>query len=134
MRLVAVICALFLFSSCGKEPTGIPYVPVDYRISITEFDQKSVNGTMVDRGGVAGLIIHRSAFGNGYLAFDRCSSVNPEQKCAITIDESGLTATDPCSKAVFSLEDGSPQKAPAKKNLRQYEVTVINNFIIQVRN
>ena len=85
----------------------------------------------IDGYGVAGLIIYKSAF-NGYLAYDRCSSVNPEQECAVKVDESGLTATDPCSKGVFALEDGNPQKLPAKMPLKRYTVSVSNNTIYVV--
>ena len=83
--------------------------------------------------GVAGLIIYRSAFG-GYAAYDRCSTVNPEQKCAVVVDDSGLTATDPCSKSVFSLEDGTPQKAPARLPLKQYSVSISSNRVMSVIN
>ena len=77
---------------------------------------------------MAGIIIYHSQF-NGYVAYDRCSSVNPEQKCAVIIDSTGLTATDPCSDAIFSLEDGNPAKPPAKRPLRAYTVFESNGAL-----
>ncbi|HEY0896202.1 MAG TPA: hypothetical protein VGE15_06605, partial [Sphingobacteriaceae bacterium] len=69
----------------------------------------------------------------GYVAFDRCSSVNPEQKCAVNVDDPSLTATDPCSGAVYSLFDGAPMKAPAKRPLKNYDIA-IRGFEITVIN
>src|SRR5690606_20787637 len=78
--------------------------------------------------GVMGLIIYRSQF-NGYRAYDRCSTVNPEQHCAVEVDDTKLTATDPCSGALFSLEDGNPAKPPAKKPLKRYTVSITNGTL-----
>lgn len=82
--------------------------------------------------GVAGIIIYRRA-DNAYVAYDRCSTVNPEQKNAIEIDDPNLTATDRFSGAKYSLYDGSPVKAPATTSLKRYSVTIAGNTL-QVTN
>ena len=113
-----------LLISCSKDKADrIPDVAVNYRISLQEFQIKNVNGVLlVNNAGIAGLIIiHKS--GDIYAAYDRCSSVDPIKKCAVTVDDSGLTATDPCSGAKFSLYDGTPVKAPATRSLKEYAVT-----------
>ena len=126
-----------VFFSCGKDPSGIPDVPVNFHISLDHPSMQRLNtpGGFVEVSGhgVAGLIIYRSAF-SGYFAYDRCSSVNPEQRCAVKVDNTGFTATDPCSMAVFSLEDGNPQKAPANLPLKRYSVSVSNSRILSVIN
>lgn len=114
--------------ACNKDnEVRIPEVPVNFRAPLNDPRLARLNssgGVVVISGhGVAGLIIYRRP-DNAYVAFDRCSSVNPEQKCAVTPDDTGLTATDPCSAAKFSLYDGTPVKAPAKRPLKQYQVTV----------
>jgi len=116
---------VILCLSCAKDNTGrIPNVFLNFRMSLQEFQIKSTNGVLlVKNQGVAGLIIYKRPVG-GYVAFDRCSSVNPEQKCAVEPDDPSLTATDPCSGAKFSLDDGAPVKAPAKRSLKQYQVNV----------
>ncbi|WP_432714107.1 hypothetical protein [Pedobacter sp.] len=122
----AVLCFLlpFLFG-CAKEGTYIPDVAVNYYITIQEFKIKAVNNVLlVPNQGVAGLLIVSTAF--GYKVYDRCSSINPENKCKITPDEGSLTATDPCTGAKFMLTDGSPAKAPAVKNLKAY--TIIQSY------
>lgn len=125
MKLTGFFLIIFLCLSCAKDNTGrIPNVYLNYRISLQEFQIKSTNGLLIVKNqGVAGLIIYRRPTGD-YVAFDRCSSVNPEQKCAVVPDDPSLTATDPCSGAKFSLNDGAPVKAPAKRSLKQYQVNV----------
>lgn len=116
--LLVILCL-----SCAKDNSGrIPNVYLNYRVSLQEFQIKSTNGILlVKNQGVAGLIIYKRSIGD-YVAFDRCSSVNPEQKCVVEPDSTGLTATDPCSGGKFSLDDGAPVKAPAKRSLKQYQV------------
>ncbi len=138
MKLLwALILTSCVLISCSKdEGNRIPNVYVNYQITLQEFNIKNTNGLLlVNKGintGVAGLIIYRRA-NNDYVAFDRCSSVNPEQQCAVVPDDSNLTATDPCSGAKFSLYDGSPAKAPAKRALKEYRV-IITNFTLTVTN
>ena len=135
MRFAAVIFTLVLLYSCGKDSSDIPYVRVDYRISVVEFEQRAnSNRVMTVQGqGVAGLVIYRN--GSNYVAYDRCSTVNPEKRCAVVPDPNSVfELVDTCSGAKFLLLDGSPAKAPAKRSLRQYSVTVSNNFLIQVSN
>ena len=133
MKPGLVLTILFLIcAGCGKEHSGIPDVYVDYRFTDADFiARKNANNVMlVPNQGVAGLIICKSFDGRGYIAFDRCSTVNPEKKCAVTPDESSFTATDPCSGAIFSLFDGAPAKAPAKIALKQYTIIASNTQFI----
>lgn len=125
---------LVLFTGCGKDDSYIPDVAVNYNITVTEFSLKATNNVLlVPDHGVAGLIIVKTSLG-GYLAFDRCSSVNPEARCKVVPDDSGLSATDPCSGAKFSLIDGGPVKAPAVRNLKAYTVYLQGGQLLNVRN
>lgn len=127
------IC-LFLIVSCGKDNSSfIPEVYVDYKISFVVFDQNdNADGVLiVNNQGYAGLIIRKTI--GGYVAFDRCSSVDPEKKCAVTPDIGGITATDPCSGGKFFLLDGAAVKAPAVRPLKQYQV-LVSSFEIAVIN
>lgn len=125
---------LVLLISCSKDQEGrIPDVPIDYRVTLQEFQIKNKNDVfLVSNVGVAGLIIYKRPDG-GFSAYDRCSPVNPEKRCKVTIDEPSITATDPCSGAKFLLIDGSPATAPAKRPLKQYQVSV-SSYQIQVFN
>lgn len=136
LRHFFILLSLVLCSCSKENEDRIPNVLVNYQITIQEFNIKSTNGLLLvnkaNNTGVAGLIIFRKP-NNEWVAFDRCSSVNPQQQCAIVPDDGNLTATDPCSGAKFSLYDGSPMKAPAKRSLKEYRV-IITNFTIAVTN
>jgi hypothetical protein len=126
---------VLMLTSCAKDSSDIiPNVYVNYRISIQQFQiNKNANGVLlVNNQGVAGLIIYRRTDG-AYVAYDRCSTVNPTAKCAVVPDETGLGADDVCSGAKFSLFDGSPSKAPATRSLKSYQVR-LTSFEIVVQN
>ncbi|RYD80813.1 MAG: hypothetical protein EOP55_01105 [Sphingobacteriales bacterium] len=133
-RIIGSLFLLMFLTACEKEENYIPEVVVNYSVTVTEFSIKATNNVLlVANNGVAGLVIVKTPLG-GYVAFDRCSTVNPEKLCKIVPDDSGLTATDPCSGAKFSLFDGSPQKAPAEKSLKSYNISLQGNNLIKVTN
>ncbi len=126
-----IICLTFF--SCGKTQEGyIPDVAVNFTSPLSDprlNRLSSAGGAVAIAGyGVAGLIIYRKPDGS-YAAFDRCSSYQPEKRCAVTVDDPSLTVTDPCSGSKFSLNDGSPVKAPATRSLKSYSVSYYNNEI-----
>lgn len=124
----------FLITGCGKESSFVPNVPINYSVTLQQFSiQAKDNILLVPNVGVAGLMIVKTPLGT-FVAFDRCSSVNPEKRCQVVPDDSGITATDPCSGAKFSLLDGSPQKAPAERNLQIYNISLQGNNLLNVRN
>jgi len=126
-KITGFILLLFLFSACGKETNQVPNVAVNL-VGFFSPDQLSAlkaNGAIFMDGGVAGVIIAYNSL-NGYKAYDRCSTVNPENRCAVTLDNA-YTVTDPCTGAKYSLLDGTPSKAPAKIALRTYSILVTGN-------
>ncbi len=132
--IASLLLIVALFTGCSKDEAYIPDVAVNYNITTTEFSLKATNNVLlVPNYGIAGLIIVKTPVG-GYVAFDRCSSVNPEQRCKVNPDDNGLSATDPCSGAKFSLLDGSPVKAPAKKNLKAYNVYLQGGQLLNITN
>ncbi|MDO3641617.1 hypothetical protein [Mucilaginibacter sp. L3T2-6] len=135
-KLLVLLIVPLLFLSCGKSGDVVPSVPVNFQASLTDPRLAPLNasgGYVVITGyGVAGLILYRRP-DRTYAAYDRCSSYQPEKHCAVNVDESGFTATDPCSGSKFSLNDGGPVKAPATKSLRSYYITV-SNFEVYVSN
>lgn len=134
--LVGALLLLTLFTGCGKEENYLPEIAVNFSTLLTDprlAGLSSGNKAILINGyGVAGLILYRRTDGK-YMAYDRCSTVNPQNKCALDVDDTNFTVTDPCTGAKFLLEDGSPAKAPAEKYLKQYIVAISNNTIA-VRN
>jgi nitrite reductase/ring-hydroxylating ferredoxin subunit len=135
-KLLLLFFVPVILLSCGKGGSVVPSVPVNFTASLTDPRLAPLNASggyvVVSGYGVSGLILYRTA-DRRYVAYDRCSSYQPEKHCAVNVDESGFTATDPCSGSKFSLSDGGPVKAPATKSLRSYYVTV-SNFEIYVSN
>ena len=128
-RILGLSLVMFFCISCAKENNLIPNVPVNFSSPLTDprlSRLSTAGGAVTVNGGIAGIVIYRRA-DNAYMAYDRCSTVNPEKKNAIVIDDPNLTATDPVSGAKYSLFDGAPVKAPAKTSLKQYHVTITGN-------
>ena len=128
-RFLGLLMFVLFCTSCAKEDNLIPNVPVNFSSPLTDprlSRLSTAGGAVTVNGGIAGIIIYRRA-DNTYMAYDRCSTVNPEQKNAIVIDDPNLIATDPASGAKYSLFDGAPVKAPAKTSLKQYIVTITGN-------
>jgi nitrite reductase/ring-hydroxylating ferredoxin subunit len=136
-KLFILIAISTTFFSCGKSGNAVPDVQVNFNISLADPRYSKLNtggsAVYVAGQGVAGIIVYHDAFDGSYKAYDRCSSYLPANKCAVTIDDSGFTVTDPCSGSKFSLTDGSPVKAPATRSLKQYNA-YISNFEIFVSN
>lgn len=126
--------AAMLISGCAKEREMIPNLFVEYNVTVQEFNIKAVNSVLlVANHGVKGLMIVKQ-FDGRYQAFDRSSTVNPKEGCAVSPDDTGITATDPCTGAKYLLTDGSPQKAPAVRSLKPYTTRVIGGQTINVSN
>lgn len=136
IRFLLAAFSLLLVACVKNDGSLVPDVFVNYSVPINDPGISALNSpggaVVVNNYGVAGLIIYRRSDGQ-YMAYDRCSTVNPEQKNAVVLDDPNLTATDPASGAKFSMYDGSPVKAPAKRSLKQYTV-VITNLYLQVIN
>lgn len=120
-----IICLLLLISIVQACNVGgcnvVPQVNVVERISLVQYPELHLahQSVTLDRGGVAGLIV--VSLGNGqYIAYDRCSTVDPHKGCAVEVD--GLVATDPCSGATYILTNGSPSKI-AECPLKPYHAT-----------
>jgi nitrite reductase/ring-hydroxylating ferredoxin subunit len=132
LLVVSIICLSFF--SCGKA-NPVPSTSFTFQADINpKYSALNTVGgyAYVNGYGVAGLVLYHSQT-RGIVAFDRCSTYQAEKKCAVSVDDSGLTLLDACSGSKFSLEDGTPVKAPATQALRSYQV-VTTAFTIQVFN
>jgi hypothetical protein len=140
LALFALLC-LAVFSCAKDSGDYVQSVPVNLHLPMSDPRISKLNSTGGAvalglnngyTGSIAGLLLYNT--GSGIVAFDRCSSYKPENHCAVIIDDTGFTATDPCSGSKFSLFDGSPVKAPATKSLRQYDAFIDGNFLLNVTN
>lgn len=132
---LGIFVLLILSFGCMKDNSGIPNVLIDIppiSLQNPEYSKLlSPSASAFVQGGIAGIVVYNT--GNGYVAYDRCSTVNPEKRCAVEIDESGFNLIDLCSGGKFDLATGIPSKAPAKHALKRYQVT-ISGTILYIRN
>lgn len=124
-------CLVLFFAGCtGKNCNVLP----DINFSIT-FSQADAGGAFspggsayVNKGGVSGLIVHNIATSAGryeFIAYDRCSPVNPQERNQIVFVNNYI-AEDPVSGAQWLLIDGSPTKL-AECPLKAYRVSGMGN-------
>ena len=133
IKTSCIIAFVLAGAACGKTDNSyIPDTPVNFQAPLSDprLSNLSVAGgaVIINGYGVCGLIIYHEPNGS-YVAYDRCSSYLPQNRCAVTLDSPSFTVTDPCSGAKFSLSDGSPVKAPATRSLKTYAVNVSYNEI-----
>ena len=122
---IALSAFFLLPTACKKGGCDvIDYRPFTKTISLVEFNELRLLMQPValgaEHGGIAGLIIMQVNDGQ-YVAFDRCSTVNPQKQCAVELEDGGPVAVDPCSGAKYILTNGSPS-AVAECPLRPYHV------------
>lgn len=131
-KIIGFWLLLLLFTGCGKQNQAIPNVAVNFSAPLTDprlLRLSSPGGAVLIKDhGIAGLLIYHKTDGS-YVTYDRCSTVNPSEKCAVVIDDPSFTATDKCTGAKFLLEDGSPAKAPAKISLKSYNTYIAGNTL-----
>jgi len=133
---LSVFMMLF-FTSCGKDESLIPDVPVNLNIPVNDFrisGLTTIAGKVIilEGHGVAGLILYSRLSDRVIVAYDRCSTVNPEKKNKLDL-LAGSIVEDKASGAQFNLEDGSAVKAPATRSLKRYGVSS-NGSTISVYN
>ncbi|MEO6150223.1 MAG: hypothetical protein ABIP28_08680 [Mucilaginibacter sp.] len=103
------------------------------QINDPNYTLNGIGGHALIDGGVKGIVVYHRSDGN-YVAYDRCSSYEPEKRCAVNIDEVAFQVVDPCSGSKFLLDDGTPVKAPASRSLRSYTVIKRNIYELQIVN
>lgn len=123
---ISILFAAWILSSCKKGGCNVvPNVTFHTTFSqATAAGAFSPNGSAYVNGGVRGLIICNvtSSAGNyNFMAYDRCSPVNPEQRNTVVI-VNAIYAEDPASGAKWLLKDGSPL-AIAECSLKPYYVS-----------
>lgn len=125
---------LLLLIGCAKEENGLPNVTIRLTVPLGNPDyfelQSGVGGAaFFPNEGIAGIVISNTGSSPLYRAFDLCSTVDPEKRCVLELDDSGFNLEDPCSGAKFFLLNGLPSSKPAKRALKEYQVMQQGNVL-----
>lgn len=133
--LVFSILGLTLLStnSCERSnPSGIPYVPVNYQLVVSnpQFSPLlAVGGYVTIAGGSKGIIVYRFS-PEEFRAYDRHCTFQVNDGCRVNIDQTGISATDnECCDSQFLLVDGTPIDGPANFGLHQYNTSFDGNTL-----
>lgn len=121
------LIAVFALSSCSNKGCHVvDNILVNSVFLLGEHPDLRVQGGYIqveaNRGGIAGIIVVNVG-NNRFVAYDRASTVTSGQRCAVQVEEGGLVAIDPCSKAKWILTNGSPADI-AECPLRPYRATL----------
>ncbi len=121
---------------CDDNEDRIPNVRVNIWLDLnTELATLGhYQARIINNEGVNGIILFR-LHERDFNAFDLTCPYDPVNNCKIEHIEEGLFARCPCCESEFNLVyDGSVQKGPAKRPLKQYRTTIqgsrlhISNF------
>jgi nitrite reductase/ring-hydroxylating ferredoxin subunit len=127
-----VLSALSISSCRNTNQTGVPYVPVNIQLIVSNPDfvaLQAVGGHVTITGGSQGIMIYRAS-PEEFRAYDRHCTFLPEEFCRVTIDNTDIFAVcDACCNTKFLLVDGSPVEGPAPIGLLQYNTSFNGNAL-----
>ncbi len=133
IRYITALSTVTLMGACGAESCNV----VPNRSFTTNINQTEHLGVYATKGwayapgGYAGLVVYNMGTQQEpkLIAYDRCSTVNPEAGNRVEVQ--GMLLVDQVSGAKWLLEDGSPA-ALAECPLRPYSVGQQGNvFYVQ---
>ena len=133
--LIYLSCILISSDSCKIEQnTVIPYVPVSFTINLSIVNDLTVPGNSVffPNAGFGGIIIYCEMKGSWY-AFDAACTYEVSSTCRV--EPKSVLGTCSCCKSQYILLGGSsPSKGPAIAPLKQYSVSMLNNYTLRIYN
>ncbi|MCF8464173.1 MAG: hypothetical protein K9G41_05005 [Flavobacteriales bacterium] len=133
LLIIGSFVAVLTTSSCEKSNrSGIPYVPVNYQITVSnpEFSPLlAVGGYVTIAGGSQGIIVYRYS-PEEFRAYDRHCTFMVDDNCRVTMDDTFISATDTeCCDSQFLIIDGAPISGPAAIGLQQYNTNYDGNTL-----
>lgn len=134
VAIVSIIFGLFTLNSCERgNQSGIPYVPVNYQLTVSnpEFAPlQAVGGWLYIGGGSKGIIVYRFS-PDEFRAYDRHCTYQIEEECRVSVDNTDITAVDSeCCLSKFLLVDGAPIEGSAAIGLQQYNTHYDGNTLV----
>ncbi|MEN8115573.1 MAG: hypothetical protein ABFS16_01260 [Bacteroidota bacterium] len=128
------VILLFLNPSCDEIDSQIPDVPFSFTINLNIYNELTIPGNSVYFPGMGfgGVIVYCELPGT-YYAYDAACTYEISQNCKVEND--GVLGTCNCCGSKFILiGTAHPSEGPAAAPLRQYHISVINNYTLRVYN
>jgi nitrite reductase/ring-hydroxylating ferredoxin subunit len=136
-HLLFLVILVVLLACADNQNNFVPYAKVDTYISLVNYNNLMIPGNSMTFPslGYAGLIVICISDGQ-YIAYDACCpyeglknsivETNPGQTGIVP--SSNPVATCKICKSQYILYNGGyPVKGPSNRNLKQYNVTVLDN-------
>lgn len=137
LRNSFILFVLFVITSgCRDRNTNrIPDVPVNIAINIYQpdfFNLTVPSGWVYITGGSRGIIVYRKS-ATEFVALERHSPYQPEDNCAVVVDEDNVLVSDPCSDSKWLIIDGTIVQGPTAFALETYN-TSFSDPILYITN
>ena len=133
--LISFLILAITVTSCDKiNESPIPEVYVNLPINLNITNELTIPGSSVYFPGIGfgGVIVTCFSYGEWY-AYDAACTYEVSPNC--TVKEDGGIAECPCCGSRYVLIGGGyTVKAPASVPLKQYHVSLVNNFTLRVYN
>ena len=133
---LALIVLLIISSGCRDRNTNrVPDVPVNIAINIYQpdfFNLTVPSGWVYITGGSRGIIVFRKST-TEFVALERHSPFQPEDNCAVVVNEDNVIVSDPCSDSQWLITDGTIVQGPTPFALETYR-TSFSDPILYITN
>ena len=131
-----LISLLLIGSGCrNRDINRVPEVPVNIAINIYQpdfFNLTVPSGWVYITGGSRGIIVYRKST-TEFVALERHSPFQPEDNCAVVVNEDNVIVTDPCSDSQWLITDGTIVQGPTAMALETYR-TSFSDPILYITN
>lgn len=111
--------------SCKDKEDLVPYAYVNFTISVAdpEFaDLQTVGNYALVTGGVCGIVLYRMSQ-DEFVALERNCPYQPNERCKVAPDSSGLMLKCPCCNSVFTISNGTHISGEATRPLNMYSTS-----------
>jgi hypothetical protein len=113
--LLVLPFSLILCLGCrDRNNNRVPEVPVNIAINIYQpdfFNLTVPSGWVYITGGSRGIIVFRKST-TEFVALERHSPYQPEDNCAVVVNEDNVIVSDPCSDSQWLIMDGTIVQGP----------------------
>lgn len=133
---LALFSLLVIASGCrDRNVNRVPDVPVNIAINIYQpdfFNLTVPSGWVYITGGSRGIIVYRKS-ANEFVALERHSPYQPQDNCAVVVNEDNVIVSDPCSDSQWLIMDGTIVQGPTAFALETYR-TSFSDPILYITN
>lgn len=127
----AFLLVFLTLASCRDSISRVPDVPVYITININQpafFDLTVPAGWVYVTGGSRGIIVYRKSM-DEFIALERHSPYQPEDNCAVVVNDDNVIISDPCSDSQWLIMDGTIVQGPTAFALKTYSTTYSNSIL-----